>query len=222
MRLRDLAASRVRYGYRRLHVLLLREGFVCNHKLVYRLYKQEGLELRMKKRRRKATHVRFCGPKAVAPNERWSMDFMSDRLESGQRFRVLTIVDHFSRVSPALVAGKSITGKRVVEILNLLAEQGLPKAIHVDNGPEFVSRILDAWAYRNGVKLEFSRPGKPVDNTWIEAFNARLRAECLSANTFGSIEEAQEILESFRIDYNEYRPHSGIGYRTPSEYLRQF
>jgi putative transposase len=204
-------------------VLLRREGYAVNHKLVYRLYREQGLELRLKKRRRKLTQVRFQGPKAAAPHERWSMDFMADRLEDGRRFRVLTLVDHFSRVSPALVAGSSITGRRVAEVLDGLMVQGIrPEALHVDNGPEFISRALDAWAYRNRVKLEFSRPGKPTDNAPVEAFNARLRAECLSQHEFANLREAQEILEAFRLDYNTERPHTALRYQTPQAFLEGF
>ncbi len=222
VRLKHFAGCRIRYGYRRLHILLLRDGFKVNHKAVYRLYKLQGLELRFKKRRKCAVHVRFVGPRAQMPNERWSMDFMSDRLENGRRFRVLTLVDHFSRVSPALAAGVSLTAKHVVQVLEKLSASGLPRSLHVDNGPEFVSRALDAWAYRNKVQLEFSRPGKPTDNAWIESFNARFRAECLNQSSFSSVEEANKCIEEFRVDYNENRPHSALGYQTPAAFAGQF
>lgn len=205
-----------------MHVLLLREGHLVNHKVVYKVYRELGLELRFKKRRKRLVHVRFQGPKAVAPCERWSMDFMSDRLEDGRRFRVLTLVDHFSRVGPVLVAGASLTGRHVAEILERLPKEKLPKAIHVDNGPEFTSRSLDAWAYKNGVTLEFSRPGKPTDNAPVESFNARLRAECLNQNLFANLREAQETLDAFRLDYNDVRPHSALRYATPREFEKGF
>jgi len=196
-------------------VLIRREGVVVNHKLVYRLYKDLNLELRLKRRRRRFVAVR--APKATpdGPNQRWSMDFMSDRLENGSRFRVLTLVDHFSRVSPALAVGASLTSRHVVDVLERIPLPNLPKVIQVDNGPEFISRALESWAFRNGVVLDFSRPGKPTDNAPIESFNARLRAECLNACIFASLQEAKETLEAFRLDYNTFRPHSSLGYRTP-------
>src|SRR5437763_898071 len=164
-RLRELAEQRRRFGYRRLHVLLQREGWKVNHKRVHRIYVQEGLSLRLKKSKKRIAVARVPCPPAAAPNERWSMDFVSDRLADGRRFRVLTLVDNFSRVSPALEAGFSISGKHVAAVLGRLASNGTkPQTIHVDNGPEFVSRALDEWAHRNGVKLDFSRPGRPTDN----------------------------------------------------------
>jgi putative transposase len=163
MRLRDLAAVRVRYGYRRLHLLLCREGWQVNHKRVYRLYRLEGLALRLTKRRKRASAGRVVRGAAAAPNERWSMDFVHDQLVNGRRIRVLTIVDNFSRVSPAIKVALSLTGRHVLEVLEQLkTTRGVPKALAVDNGPEFTSRALEVWAYQNGVELDFSRPGKPT------------------------------------------------------------
>lgn len=219
IRLRDLAAARVRYGYRRLHVLLRREGWNINHKRVYRWYKLDGLSLRIKRRKRISVHRVPC-PAATAPNERWSMDFMSDRLFDGRRFRVLTLVCNFSRVSPAVEADFSLPGSRVVEVLEQTAARlGLPRIIHVDNGPEFVGKTLDEWAHRKGVTLEFSRPGKPTDNPYIEAFNGRLRQECLDQNWFLSIEDAREKIKAWHREYNEDRPHTALAYQTPREFL---
>lgn len=216
VRLRDLAAVRVRYGYRRLHVLLRREGWKINHKLVYRIYKEEGLEVRTKKHRKQASALRIVLPAADRPNERWSMDFVSDALFDGRRFRVLTLVDHFSRVCPAVEVGSSITGKRVVGVLDRLAKtHGLPQVITADNGTEFTSRAVDEWAHRNGVKLDFIRSGKPVENAYIESFNGRLRQECLEENWFTSLEDAKIKIETWRKDYNERRPHSSLGDETP-------
>jgi len=223
MRLRDLAAARVRYGYRRLHVLLRREGWKVNHKRIWRLYKEEGLEVRTKKRRKRVSALRVVLPVAALPNERWSMDFVSDSLHDGRRFRVLTLVDHVSRVSPAIEVGTSIPGRRVVAVLEKLARtHGLPKVITTDNGTEFTSRILDEWAHRNGVKLDFIRPGKPIENAYIESFNGRLRQECLEQHWFVSMEDAKEKIEAWRIDYNEHRPHSALGNQTPLEYAAQW
>ena len=216
VRLRDLAAVRVSYGYRRLHVLLRREGWRVNHKLVYRIYKEEGLEVRTKKRRKRISALRVVLPAATSPNERWSMDFMSDSLHDGRRFRVLTIVDHFTRESPAIEVGSSLTGKRVVDVLERLARShGVPQVITTDNGTEFTSRAVDEWAHRSGVKLDFIRPGKPVENAYIESFNGRLRRECLDESWFLSIEDAKIRIEEWRRDYNERRPHSSLGDDTP-------
>ena len=223
IRLRDLAAVRVRYGYRRLHVLLRREGWKINHKLVWRIYREEGLSIRMKAKKKKVSRLRVVLPEAKAPNERWSMDFLSDGLYTGRRFRVFTLVDHFSRESPGIVADVSIPGSRVVEVLDRLANQGIrPKVITVDNGPEFSGRSLDEWAHRNGVKLDFIRPGKPVENAYIESFNGKLREECLNLHWFHTIEEAKEKIEAWRVDYNEHRPHSALNDQTPSEFAENF
>lgn len=220
IRLKDLAAVRVRWGYRRLHVVLQREGWRVNHKRVYRLYKQEGLELRIKRRKKKrAAAPRVPCPPTTAPNDRWSMDFVSDRLISGQAFRVLTIVDNVTKVSPALEVGFSLTGRHVTAALDRAAAvYGLPKAICVDNGPEFAGKELDAWAYRRGVKLCFSRPGKPTDNAFSESFNGRFREECLDTRWFQSLDEAKAILEAWRKEYNTERPHSALGMKTPAEF----
>ena len=223
MRLRDLAASRVRYGYRRLHVLLLREGWSVNHKRIYRLYRQEGLSLRRKKAKKRVSSVRVVGAPASAPNQRWSMDFMSDRLLDGRRYRVLTLVDHFSRVSPALEAAFSFPGSQVVAVLERVTVlQGVPQELYVDNGPEFISKALDAWAHQKGVKLCFSRPGKPTDNAFIESFNGKLRAECLDQHWFASVAEAQQRLDIHRKEHNTERPHSALNFQTPEQFLRNW
>ena len=222
IRLKDLAGARPLYGYRRLLVLVRREGAVVNHKLVYRLYKAQNLELRLKKRRKRSVAVRAPRLLADGPNQRWSMDFMADQLEDGSRFRLLTLVDHFSRVSPAVAVGSSLTGRHVVEVLDSIPRSKRPSVIQVDNGPEFISRALEAWAYRNGVTLDFSRPGKPTDNAPIESFNARVRAECLNTCIFVNLQEARETLEAFRLDYNTFRPHSSLGYLTPAETEKGF
>jgi putative transposase len=221
IRLKDLAAARVRYGYRRLHILLRREGWKVNVKRVYRLYKQEGLSLRLKTRKKRVSALRPAKVEAQAPNEHLSMDFMSDKLANGKRFRVFTLVDNFSRVSPAVEADYSMKGERVVQVLERVARQqgGYPKVISVDNGPEFISKALDEWAHRHGVKLSFSRPGTPTDNPFIESFNGRLREECLDQHWFESLEEARQVLEKWRIEYNTQRPHSSLKDRTPAEYL---
>ncbi len=219
LRLRELAATRVRYGYRRLHVLLRREGWLVNHKRIYRLYREEGLGIRVKRRKKLASVPRILPPAATRPHERWSLDFLSDSLVDGRRFRVLTIVDNVSRVSPAIEIGVSLTGERVVAVLERLQRtMGRPERIAIDNGPEFISKALDAWAYRNGVQLEFSRPGKPTDNAFAESFNGHFRAECLDCHWFVSLEEARTIIEAWRVDYNTERPHGALGQQTPAEF----
>jgi putative transposase len=217
LRLRDLAATRVRYGYRRLHILLRREGWRVNHKRVYRLYREEGLGIRVKRRKKLASAPRVLPPPATRPLERWSLDFLSDSLVDGRRFRVLTIVDTVSRVSPAIEIGVSLTGERVVTLLDRLRSTlGVPQRIAIDNGPEFISKALDAWAYQNGVQLEFSRPGKPTDNAFAESFNGRFRDECLNLHWFASLEEVRQTLEEWRIEYNTERPHRALGQQTPA------
>jgi putative transposase len=217
VRLRDLAAARVRYGYRRLHILLRREGWRVNHKRVYRLYREEGLGIRVKRRKKRVSTPRVLPPRAERPRERWSLDFLTDSLADGRRFRVLTFVDNVSRVSPAIAADYSLTGERVVAILEQLKQtSGVPERIAIDNGPEFISKALDAWAYRQGIHLEFSRPGKPTDNAFAESFNGRFREECLDQHWFASLEEARQIIEAWRVDYNTERPHRALRQQTPA------
>ena len=220
VRLKDMAGTRVRYGYRRLHVLLMREGWQINHKRVYRLYKQEGLSLRLKTKKKRVSEARVPRPAPNGPNQCWSMDFVADRLSDGRQFRLLTLVDNFSRVSPAIEVDFSLNGKRVVEVMERLKMTfGLPKTIKVDNGSEFISKVVDEWAHHNKVVLDFSRPGKPTDNAFIESFNGRLRQECLNQNWFTSLDDARQIVEAWREDYNELRPHSSLDHRTPSEFV---
>jgi putative transposase len=219
MRLCELAQMRVRYGYRRLHVLLRREGWLVNAKRVYRLYRLEGLGIPARRRKKRASALRPLLPAAQAPNEQWSMDFLSDRLATGQHFRMFTVVDNMTRESLVLEADQSLTGKRVVAILERVsAQHGLPRVLQVDNGPEFTSQALDTWAHQHGVKLAFSRPGTPTDNPYIEAFNGRLRQECLDQQWFFSLPEARETLEKWRRDYNTIRPHTALGYQTPAAF----
>jgi putative transposase len=216
-RLRELAAVRVRFGYRRLTVLLKREGWPVNAKRIYRLYGDEGLTVRTKPRKRLASRPRVPMPAATRPNERWSMDFVSARLADGRWFRTLTVLDLYTRESLALVADRSLTGVKVATALNhVLRRRSAPQAITVDNGGEFVSRAMDAWAYAHDVRLDFIRPGKPVENAFIESFNGRLRDECLNAHIFASTIEAQRILDAWREDYNHVRPHSALQDRTPA------
>jgi len=220
MRIREIAATRVRYGYRRIHILLRREGWEINHKRVYRLYCEEGLHLRRKRPRR---HVSAAHrePREIASrvNESWSMDFVSDALFDGRRLRALTLIDNYTRECLNIEVDKGIRGEQVVEVLEGIAsERGLPETVFCDNGPEFISKTLDKWAYENGVTLNFSRPGKPTDNALIESFNGHLRDECLNTNWFLSIEDARTKIEAWRTHYNVSRPHMALNYLTPQHY----
>lgn len=218
-RLRALATKRPRFGYRRLCVMLRREGHVVNHKRVYRLYREEGLSLRRKTRKRFRAGVRTLLPAPSRPNERWSMDFVSEVTSSGRRFRVFTLVDDFTRESLTLVADTSLGGARVARALEFVAvERGLPELIVTDNGPEFTGRALDTWCYQQGVKHHFIRPGKPVENAYIESFNGKFRDECLNQHWFLSLEDARRIIAAWLVDYNEARPHSSLDGMTPKEY----
>lgn len=218
-RLKTLAEERRRFGSPRLHILLRREGWAVNHKRVERLYRQEGLSLKRKRRRKSGSHLRVVLPAPSRLNERWSMDFVTDSLVNGRRFRALTVVDDHSRESIAIEADFSLTGERVARVLERLAQtRGLPNIITVDNGPEFAGKALDAWAYQRGIKLHFIRPGKPVENAYIESFNGRFRDECLNENLFRTLDEARHIIEAWRCDYNRHRPHSSLGNLTPEEF----
>lgn len=220
MRLKELAGSRVRYGYRRLHVLLQREGWHVNHKKVYRLYCEEGLSIRTRSpKRRRACRYREGRTEIGSMNDVWSMDFVSDKLFDDTPFRILTIVDCHTREALATSARTNFRAYQVIDELDRLARtRGKPRSIRVDNGPEFAGRLLDQWAYLNKVELDFSRPGKPTDNAYIEAFNSRLRQECLNASWFLSMTDARTRINNWKDDYNENRPHSALGNLTPSAY----
>lgn len=223
MRLKDLAAVRVRYGYRRLHVLLRREGWAVNHKRVHRLYAEEGLSIRTKlPRRKRAWRYRQGRPAVGGANEVWAMDFMSDQLFDGRPIRILTVVDIHTREGLSTTPRANFRAAQVVEVLDQLVRvRGKPKCLRVDNGPEFAGRLLDHWAHLNGVEIDFSRPGKPTDNAFIEAFNARLRAECLNASWFLSLADARDRIEEWRCHTNEERPHSALGNLTPRAFANQ-
>lgn len=218
-RLQAHAAVRPRFGYRRLHVLVAREGVHANHKRVHRVYCDAGLQVRRRARKRLTRAERVPLARPTAPLERWSMDFMADTLGDGRGFRTLNIVDDFSHECPAIEVDRSLPGARVVRVLDRLAETiGLPKVIVCDNGPEFAGRTLDAWAYQRGVELRFIRPGKPIENAYVESFNGKFRDECLNEHWFVSVAEAQAVIEAWRIDYNTVRPHRSLGQLTPAAY----
>ncbi len=219
-RLRELAETRRRFGYRRLQVLLLREGWKVNHKRVYRLYVEEKLGLR-RKRGRKRSGGRQPLAEPTGANQVWSVDFMTDALSSGRRFRTLNIVDDFTREAVAIEVDTSLGGLRVARVLDdLKMQRGLPGQIRSDNGPEFTSRALDQWAYEHGVRWHYIQPGRPMENGYVESFNGRLRDECLNENWFGDLAEARKTIEAWRQDYNQCRPHSALGYRTPEEFAK--
>jgi putative transposase len=221
-RLKELAAERRRFGYRRLGVMLRREGWAVNPKRVYRLYRQEHLQVRKRLRKRTAGVERAPLSVPSGPNERWSMDFMTDSLATGRRFRALNVVDDYTRECVRIEVDTSLGGERVVRVLEELREQrGGPKVIVVDHGPEFTSQALDRWAYQRGVKLHFIAPGKPEQNAYVESFNGKFRDECLNQHWFRDLEEAREKIETWRQDYNQQRPHSALGYRTPEEFATQ-
>jgi putative transposase len=221
-RLRELAGEHRRFGYLRLHALLRREGLVINRKKTYRLYKAENLTVRRRRRRRPPERERLRPVAPTRRNQRWSMDFASDALWTGRRFRCLCLVDDATRESPALLTDVSIAGERVVRLLDELAcRHGLPEEIVMDNGPEFTGRALFAWSARTGVRLRFIQPGKPIQNAFVESFIGRFRDECLNQHWFGSLAEAAQIIEAWRQHYNRERPHSALGYEPPERFARR-
>ena len=222
-KIKEICQTRVHYGYRRVHVLLRREGWIINWKKTRRIYRELGLRLRSKtpKRRVKAK-LRDDRKEATLAYETWAMDFVHDQLATGSKLRILTVVDLFSRFSPVIDPRFSYRGEDVVATLErACAEVGYPGSIRVDQGSEFISRDLDLWAYKNEVTLDFSRPGKPTDNAFIEAFNGRLRAECLNRHWFLTLADAREKLEHWRRPYNEVRPHGAIGNNAPLTLLNR-
>jgi putative transposase len=222
LRIKEIAQTRIRYGFWRIFILLKREGFMDNHKRVYRIYKEEGLNLRSKRprRSRSAAH-RLERLDTPAINRVWSMDFVQDALFNGARFRILAIVDNYSKKCLSLMVGQSLRGVDVREELSNIAlyEGVVPERIQCDNGSEFISREVDHWAYKNKVILDFSRPGKPTDNPYVESFNGKLRDECLSVNWFLSLEDAREKIEEWRWEYNHFRPHSSLEDLSPQEFI---
>lgn len=218
-RLRELASERPRFGYRRLHLLLQREGRRVNRKLVYRLYKREGLQVRRRPRRKLRANRPMPLLALVRPNQRWAMDFVHDWLGDGRKLRTLNVVDTYTRECLAIEVDTSLTGGRVARVLDALVEKyGVPDGITVDNGPEFISRALDRWAFEHRVTLHFIQPGKPMQNGHVESFNGRFRDECLSQAHFPTLARARVEIEIWRVDYNCNRPHSALANRTPEEF----
>lgn len=210
-----------RFGYRRLHVLLKREGWIVNHKKLHRLYQEEGLAIRTKRRKKRAAQIRLALPEPKQVNELWSMDFVSDAPTSRHKFRALTVIDCFSREALAIELGHTFTSEDVTRTLDriIARKRRSPRAIKVDNGTEFTSNHFDAWAYKRGIQIDYIETGRPVQNAFIESFNGRLREECLNANWFQSLDEARQVIEDWRRHYNEVRPHSSLGYLAPAAYV---
>lgn len=222
MRLRELAHARPRYGYRRLHWLMRREGWRVNEKKILRIYREEGLLIRTRRRRKQAATSRVPLDPPDRVYQRWSLDFMSDQLASGGRIRILNVVDQLSRECLAAEVRTTFPAKEVTQVLErLIAIYGRPESLTADNGSEFTSRHFDSWAYHHGITIDFIRPGKPVENAFVESFNGTVRDECLSLHWFQSLDEAATILARWRAEYNETRPHSSLGYLAPIEYVAQ-
>ena len=220
-RMQEIAVEKRRYGYQRIHVVLRREGWLINHKRTLRLYREAGLAVRRRKRKRIACVERQPLAKPNAPDVTWSMDFVSDALADGRRIRCLNIVDNYTRECLAMEVDTSLSGRRVAKVLERLRDlRGLPLSITVDNGPEFAGKVLDEWAYRRGVHLAFIRPGKPVENAYVESFNGKFRDECLNEHWFVSIRDARQRIEAWRCEYNEERPHSSLGWLTPQQFAK--
>lgn len=222
-RLRELAIAKPRYGSPRLTHRLRREGWRVNHKRIERLVRVERLLVGQRPRRKRVAHTRVPAPLPTRPDQRWSMDFMRDTLADGRPYRIWTLVDDCTREAPLLLVDRSLPAARIVEALDLLLlVRGRPAAIVCDNGPEFVSLALDQWADDHQIRLDFIRPGRPVENCFIESFNGKLRDECLNQHHFSSLTEAQAIIEAWRQEYNTERPHSSLGQRPPAEYALLF
>jgi putative transposase len=219
--IKAIVAERPRFGYKRIHNLLHREGLAVNHKRVYRLYRQENLAVRRRKHRRYTTMSRVMPGAPTWPNERWSMDFASDSLADGRSFRVFNVVDDFTRECLASVVDLSLPGGRVArELGSIVIKRGAPRALLCDNGPELTSKALDQWAYEQGIAIDFIKPGKPTQNAYAESFNGRMRDECLNQHWFHSLSEAKRLIAAWRHDYNQMRPHCSLSERTPTEFAR--
>jgi putative transposase len=218
-RMTAIAHERRRFGYRRLHVLLKREGYLVNHKKLFRLYREERLTVRRRGGRKRAIGTRAPMTVPVLPNDRWSLDFVSDQMTDGRRFRILTVVDDCTRECLALVADTSLSGVRVARELDvLMGERGKPGMVVSDNGSELTSNAILAWADQSRVAWHYIAPGKPMQNAFIESFNGRLRDELLNETLFTSLAQARLALRYWRADYNDARPHSQLGWKTPSEF----
>ena len=219
--MKELIEGNRNMGFVMLHPILRREGLVINHKRTWRIYREQNLTIKSRKRSKRVSINRLELAEPTKPNQHWAMDFVHDSLWSGRKFKTLTIVDIFGKENLALEVDFSINGLRVTRVLDwLILTRGCPDAITIDNGPEFAGQSMDAWAYQNGVKLNFITPGKPIENAFIESFNGRFRHECLNQHYFATLQEAKEIAEKWRINYNTFRPHSSLKGQTPDAFVK--
>jgi putative transposase len=222
-RLLALAEAKPRWEMPLLHAVARREGLVINHKRTERVYRELGLSLRLRRRKKRPSHLRVLMPRPAGPNERWSIDFIFDQLTTGRRLKCLTVGDDFTREALALETGHSVAGRHVVQVLDrLVHERKAPISIVMDNGPEFTGAALDTWAQTRGVKLDFIAPGRPVQNAFRESFNGKFRNECLDQNLFHDLADARTKIERWRLEYNTERPHSSLGYETPDQVARRY
>jgi putative transposase len=218
----ELARQKPRFGYRRLGVLLEKNGVTANHKRLFRVYQEAGLGVRRREKKR-LERGRAGMPLLSRPNQEWSLDFVSDALANGRAIRALTVLDDFTRESPAIEVDSSIAAARITRVLDsVIDERGVPESIRTDNGPEFTSRCFVAWTENRKIRLIYIQPGKPMQNSFIESFNGRFRDECLNANWFENLADARRKIEAWRVDYNQHRPHSSLAYRTPEEFAQQW
>lgn len=224
IRIRDIASARPRFGIRRVWAVLRRDGLKVNKKLVRKIYKELGLCLRWQKSKRRISHLRIIPAPASRPNQRWSLDFMSDKLSSGAKYRILNVIDIYSRKCLGCSVSRSFPSAKVTNELDKFARKagGYPEVITLDNGTEFTSLIFDEWARKHGIKLDFITPGRPCENGFIESFNGRLRDECLEFETFRTLDEAQLKLSLWQKDYNYVRPHTSLKDQTPSKVWQSF
>lgn len=221
-KLKKLAAEKPRYGCPRLLAIIRREGMIVNHKKLHRIYKEEGLQVRRSTRKKRFRGLRVPLEPAAKANQRWSVDFVSDQLSDGRRFRALTLVDDFSRRCLRIEAATSIPGTAVARTLDQVAAKiGYPESLTSDNGPEFSGKVMEAWANLHGVRLHFIEPGKPMQNGFVESFNGKFRDECLNQHWFLGLEHARELIRQFVDEYNEYRPHRALGGATPNDIWRK-
>ncbi len=220
-RMKELIEKHKSWGYPIIHDILRREGLVKNPKRTWRIYKENNLTLKLRKRHKRTSMLRLELAEPTKPNERWAMDFMSDGLWNGRKFKALTILDIFTKECLAIEVDTSINGNRVTRVLDwLILTRGRPEVITTDNGPEFAGIVLDRWAYNNNVKLDFIKPGKPIQNAFIESFNGRVRHECLNQHYFVTLQEAKSIIENWRVEYNTFRPHGSLNGLTPEEFKK--